>query len=217
MFGLMIATIWFNIFDKSWSGQLRTFYDYLLIALHQLAQVPVLSWLQVGTPITFLTFKWTLTAIIVNLVTIVFAIFDIANRKDRKSADTCVAVLLGILIVFHAIAFPVSITERFDFNAIVIFTYVTYLVTDLIGMRKAGGQDRRAADYPIYFYPAFCLDGPTLAVIIVFLFASSWAPITKDFYDGIGAGILMLSGFVYTGLLGFVIPERIIHIKGYAK
>jgi hypothetical protein len=211
MFFLMAVAIYFNVFDKDWSISLGQAFSFLKLKLHDLSStVPWL--LPVGTPITFPTFKWTLTAIVVNLVTIVFAIIDILMRRDRRGLDIIVALLLGMLIVFHIVAFPVSITERFNFNSIVIITYLVYLITDILGMRRLAHQGQ-AHEYPLYYYPACCLDGPTFLVILVFIIASYLTPITKDFYDGIGAGILLLSGFVYAGLLGFVIPERRVHVQ----
>jgi hypothetical protein len=207
MFILMAIAIVVIVFGKGWSFELQNLFDYLQDK----------SLFHVGTPITFVTFKWTLTAIVVNLVTIVFAIIDIMIRRDRRPVDIIVAAVLGGLIVFHIFAFPISITE-FDFNWVVIVTYTVYLVTDFIGMWMTGtGDHPEAAEYPVYYYPACCLDGPTFAVTGVFLSASWLAPVTKDFYDGIGAGILLLSGLVYAGLLGFVIPERTIRVPLHTR
>jgi hypothetical protein len=155
-------------------------------------------------------FRWYIAAILINALSIFFAILLLLQR-GVSPVEALLCWLLGGLAFATMLALVLVFQAWFTFHLIALATYGTYILLDAVGiwsLRNQGGRNH--SDWAQYYYPCACLDVPTALVTLLFLvvFWNSKQDAERLLHDGISVGVLVFSGVVYVTIMTFVIPSH---------
>jgi hypothetical protein len=202
MFALMAVLVIYVVLG---GGTTDNFRALLISYMKALTNLPVSQ-----SPLS--EYKWALASITVNFFTILLTLPQLFRANSQRYEQVAIFCLGGITLA-HIISLPFTVIERFDFNIVVCLTYLVYSGLDYFGVRTARVRNDPAM-FAFSFYPLWAIDLPSVLVITFFLLAAPTVGVSESFYNGVGAGLLLLSGFVYIGITTFILPERLSGGKG---
>jgi hypothetical protein len=151
-------------------------------------------------------YQWYLSGIILNALTLVYAIALCFLKKPITTYDLFGVVAFTLLFGLHFLV-PFILYARINLILLPFSVTILYVINDIIGIRESKRSDRGALES--FLFPFWCLDLPSLAVITLILIISHGNTADTLFYEGMSASLLVFQTCIYVAIMTIIVPYSI--------